>query len=74
MRHFGDRLALPAVQPTGQHQQHQLQRRRVDHEAELIIRNRTLNLHKSPAELWSGTGLKGELAVRLGSTNAFNHQ
>jgi hypothetical protein len=34
----GDRLTLPAFQPAGQHQQHHLQRRGVDHEAELISR------------------------------------
>src|SRR5438477_8642823 len=30
-----DDLALPAVQPAGQPHQHQLQRRRIDHEPEL---------------------------------------
>ena len=33
-----DRLPLPAIQPAGQHAQHHLQRRGVDHEAELISR------------------------------------
>ena len=32
----GDRLPLPAVQPAGQHAQHHLQRRGVDHGVELI--------------------------------------
>ena len=31
-----DGLPLPAVQPAGQHTQHHLQRRGVDHEPELI--------------------------------------
>ena len=34
----GDRLSLPALEPAGQHAQHHLQRRGVDHEAELISR------------------------------------
>jgi hypothetical protein len=33
-----DRLPLPAVQPAGQHAQHDLQRRGVDHGVELISR------------------------------------
>ena len=33
-----DGLSLSAVQPTGQHTQHHLQRHGVDHEAQLISR------------------------------------
>ena len=33
-----DGLPLPAIQPAGQHVQHDLQRRGVDHESELISR------------------------------------
>jgi len=33
-----DCLPLPAVQPAGQHTEHDLQRREVDHELELISR------------------------------------
>jgi hypothetical protein len=32
----GQRLSFPAFQPTSQHQQHHLERRGVDHEAQLI--------------------------------------
>jgi hypothetical protein len=35
---IGDRLPLPAVQAAGQHQEHHLERRGVDHKAELISR------------------------------------
>jgi len=48
-----DRLPLPAVQPAGQRARHHLERRGVDHEAELISRaGRNLS-----AELWNTTGL-----------------
>ena len=36
LEQVGDRLSLPAVQPAGQHTEHHLQRRGVDHELELI--------------------------------------
>jgi hypothetical protein len=40
----GDRYPLPAIQPAGQYPQHHLQRRGIDHEAELISQARLNNL------------------------------
>ena len=45
----GDRLPLPAIQPAGQHTQHHLQRRGVDHGSELISRAGL----KTSAESWN---------------------
>jgi len=46
-----DRLLLPAIQPAGEHAQHHLQRRRVDHEPERIARAGL----KTSAEKWNTT-------------------
>jgi hypothetical protein len=52
-----DGLPLPAVQPAGQHAQHHLQRRGVDHESELISQVR-----QTSAELRNTTGFGKHVA------------
>ena len=47
----GDRLPLPAIQPAGQHAQHHLQRRGVDHEVELISSARLTDVGPSRGTL-----------------------
>jgi hypothetical protein len=49
-------LPLPAVQPAGQHAQHDLQRRGVNHRVELTSRA----VLKTSAESWNTTGVVGE--------------
>ena len=41
---LSDRLPLPALAPAGQHAQHHLQRRRVDHGVELISSARLIDV------------------------------
>ena len=47
----GDGLPLPAVQPTGQHTEHHMQRPEVDHEPELI----SWLAQRTSADLWNTT-------------------
>ncbi len=57
----GHRLSFPPLQPTSQHYQHNLERRRIDHEAELRSQVRRLSFHTRSAESWNITGARAQV-------------
>src|SRR5262249_55671978 len=58
--HVRNFLPLPAVQPAGQHTEHQGQRRGVDHEPELT----SWMARRMSADLWNTTGCRSRIGGR----------